>query len=374
MDKLIIVFGTRPELIKLAPVIDEFQTQGLRESIFVVNTCQHKDLLFKDLSYFDIDPDCNFSLRRNSNSLSELDGLLMTEFNNLNQYFLENNISPKAIIAQGDTATTYTSALYSFYEKIPFFHIEAGLRTNDFNNPFPEEFYRKTISTIAALNFVPTVTAQQNLILEGIPGEKIVLTGNTVIDNLRIRIKDRNPLWCSNKSGIVLITIHRRENRSDRFDLIYRKINQLCRTNPERQFIWITHPGVNYNYLNGGRPENLEIIPPVSYAEMIEIYHKTALIITDSGGIQEEAGYLGIPSLVFRKITERVEGINSGVSNYLNGQAVEVDSLVNNATTSFNTLYGDGFASRHIVGHLVKYLPSPEMQEVETLTKITPVI
>lgn len=354
MDKIIIVFGTRPELIKLAPVIDAFQTRGLRDSIFVVNTNQHRDLLLKDIKYFAVDVDYTFNLRRNSNSLSELDGLLMTEFDKLNNNFLENIITPKAVIAQGDTATSFTSALYSFYEKIPFYHIEAGLRTNDFNQPFPEEFYRRTISTVAAINFAPTASAEQNLIAEGITVGKIVHTGNTVIDNLRKLIKDQHPAWCNNQSGHVLITIHRRENRLHCFDQIYHKIYQLCNTNPERQFLWITHPGIDYNYLNGGKPRNLEIIPPVSYAEMIEIYHETALVITDSGGIQEEVSYLGIPSLIFRKVTERIEGINSGVSNYLNGQAVEINSIVNNTMARFNTIYGDGYASKRIVEYLIK--------------------
>ena len=240
MHKILIVFGTRPELIKLAPIINEFRMRNQRERLYIINTNQHKDFMQQDLDYFQIDVDHQFKLNRNDDSLSLLNGLLLLEFNELKSKLKDLNITIDTIIGQGDTCTSFSAAQYAFYEKIPFIHIEAGLRTDDFSQPFPEEYFRKTISTIAAKHFAPTINAEKKLINEGISANSIVVAGNTVIDNLRQfkNITDfKNINIAENK--LVLITIHRRENIKNNLQLIANRIIHYVKNNPAKLFIWI---------------------------------------------------------------------------------------------------------------------------------------
>lgn len=359
MHKILIVFGTRPELIKLAPIINEFRVRNQRERLYIINTNQHKDFIQQDLDYFKIDVDYQFKLNRNDDSLSLLNGLLLLEFNELKSKFKGLNITIDAIIAQGDTCTSFSSAQYAFYEKIPFFHIEAGLRTDDFSQPFPEEYFRKTISTIAAMHFAPTANAEKKLIDEGIAPNSIVVTGNTVIDNLRQFkniTKFRNINIADDK--LILITIHRRENIKNNLKSITNRIIHYVKNNPDKSFIWIDNPGFKIEFNTGTQLTNLKIIQPVSFFEMIEFYKRTQLIITDSGGIQEEAAYLGIPTLLFRTKTERIEGINSGISKYIEESDNDLSSVIKmlniNRQTEFNIIYGDGYASKRIVDCLLE--------------------
>lgn len=352
MHKILIVFGTRPELIKLAPIINEFRIRNQRERLYVINTNQHKDFIQQDLDYFKIDVDHQFKLNRNDDSLSLLNGLLLLEFNELKLKLKDLNITIDAIIGQGDTCTSFSAANYAFYEKIPFIHIEAGLRTDDFSQPFPEEYFRKTISTIAAIHFAPTPNAEKRLIGEGIDQNSIVVTGNTVIDNLR-QYKNitefKNINIAENK--LILITIHRRENIKNNLQSITNRIIHYVKSNPDKSFVWIDNPG--YKIEISTPLTNLKIIQPVSFFEMVEFYKRAQLIITDSGGIQEEAAYLGIPTLLFRTKTERIEGINSGISKYIEDSDHILDSVIkmlkNNRKTEFNIIYGDGYASKRIV-------------------------
>lgn len=352
MNKILIVFGTRPELIKLAPIINEFQCRNQRDRIFIVNTGQHGIVMKKDIADFDIDIDYEFTLNRNDDSLSHLNGLLLLEFYKLNATLRSMNITIKAIIGQGDTCTTFSSAQFAFYEHIPFLHVEAGLRTYDFQEPFPEEYYRKTISTLSHIHFAPTVKAKENLISEGISPNRIFLIGNTVIDNLRIHFQDhsfQHPI----QEGIVLITIHRRENIKDTIHTIIERILTYCRDTPKKSFVWIDNPGYKIQPLIHTQLPNLHLIPPVSFQEMMNLYKKTSLIITDSGGIQEEAAYLGIPTVLFRTKTERVEGICKGIAKYIDDcndpLHVLISELNKNKPCGFNPIYGDGFASQRIV-------------------------
>jgi UDP-N-acetylglucosamine 2-epimerase (non-hydrolysing) len=359
MNKFIIIFGTRPELIKLAPIIHEFKNRNLRNRLYIVNSNQHPELVKKDFDYFRIDVDHEFRLKRDCDNLTKLNGLLMMEFHALKLKLHRSGIQIRSLIAQGDTATTYCSAMFSYYEKIPFFHVEAGLRTNDFNQPFPEEYYRKTISSLATTHFAPTLTAQQNLITECISRDSIIVTGNTVIDNLKKHISDNDITWDRpTRDGLVLITIHRRENRMYNIASICSRIIYFCENHPQKNFLWLTHPGFTIKQYIDKHPDNLTIANPVSFLEMLNLYQRTNLIITDSGGIQEEASYLGIPTLLFRTKTERIEGINSGISKYLkdedNDLDLVMDALNMKRQRSFNTIYGDGKASKRIVDYLVK--------------------
>lgn len=352
MNKILIVFGTRPELIKLAPIINEFRGRNQREKLYVIHTNQHKDFIQQDLDYFKIEVDHHFQLKRNNDSLSLLNGLLLLEFNELKTKLKDLDITITAIVGQGDTCTTFAAANYAFYENIPFLHVEAGLRTHDFSQPFPEEYFRKTISTISAMHFAPTTHAANTLIDEGIDQHSIVVSGNTVIDNLRQHQTISDFLDIDTpQQKVILITIHRRENIKHHLPAIIDRIIQYVQSNPDKSFVWIDNPG--YKIAISHPLPNLDIIQPVSFFEMVELYKRTQLIITDSGGIQEEAAYLGIPTLVFRTKTERIEGINTGISKYIEDSdhdlAAVITHLNNNKRAEFNTIYGDGYASKRIV-------------------------
>lgn len=356
-NKILLIFGTRPELIKLAPIINEFQNRNQRSRLYIVNTAQHKDSIQQDIADFGIDIDYQFTLNRNDDSLSHLNGLLLIEFYKLKLVLNKLNIGINAIIAQGDTCTTFCSAQFSFYEKIPFIHVEAGLRTHDFCEPYPEEFYRKTIASISSIHFAPTPIARENLICEGIHPSRILLIGNTVIDNLRIHFSDHTFQQTHlQQNGIVLITIHRRENIKESITAIIDRIILYCINHPSKSFVWIDNPGYKIAPLIHHQLKNLRIINPLSFAEMMEMYKKTCLIITDSGGIQEEAAYLRIPTLLFRTKTERIEGINAGIAKYIEENDMDLDLIMNalncNKTDQFNTIYGDGFASQRIADFL----------------------
>jgi len=358
MDKIIIIFGTRPELIKLAPVIDEFTQRGQRSRLHIVNSGQHHTMTTQDMEYFGIQPDYTFTLPRNDDSLLNLHGQLLLEFYKMHNALTDLAITPIAVIAQGDTCTSFCSAQYAFYEHIPFAHVEAGLRTHDFSTPFPEEYYRKTISSLASIHFAPTSSALTNLLDEGITPASIFVTGNTAIDNLR-KYAEENPLAEKKRNGTgkVLITIHRRENIKENLPAIIDRVNSYCEKYKTKTFLWLDNPGYKIKTMVNGHHKNLSVVQPVSFSEMIRIYRDTDLIITDSGGIQEEACYLGIPSLIYRSKTERTESITEGISKYISDFDEDLDivmqSLNGNRRAGHNTLYGDGYASKMIVDTLV---------------------
>lgn len=360
MNKILLVFGTRPELIKLAPIINEYRKRNQRKRLYVINTSQHKHFTQEDLNYFQIDIDFQFKLERNNDSLSLLNGLLLLEFDKLKQKLNKLNITIDAIIAQGDTCTAFSSALFSFYETIPFFHIEAGLRTEDLSQPFPEEFFRKTISCITSIHFAPTKASEKNLINEGVDLNSILVTGNTGIDNLK-HLNNLNEHKDFNivNNKLVLLTIHRRENIKNNLQSIIHRITYYIKNNPDKSFLWIDNPGFKIKNCINMKFDNLKIIQPISFIEMVKIYKKSQLIITDSGGIQEEAAYLGIPTLLFRTKTERIEGIDTGISKYIEDSDIDLDYVIkelnnNIDKTNFKTIYGDGDASMRIVDYLTE--------------------
>lgn len=351
MNKILIVFGTRPELIKLAPIIGEFAKRELRDKLYIVNTNQHQSFLEQDIVDFNIEVDHKFNMIRSDYGLTELNGLLLIEFSELKTKLQNLDITLELIIGQGDTCTTFATAQFAFYEKIPFAHIESGLRTQDFDEPFPEEYYRKTIATLAALHFAPTLLAKTNLINEGIKSNTILVTGNTAIDNLRQFYSNREEKVVT--KNLILITIHRRENIQNKLETIRNRIIQFVKANPEMLFIWLDNPGYKMDASIFENLTNLKMIAPISYFEMLELYQKTKLIITDSGGIQEEAAYLGLPTLLFRTKTERIEGIQEGISKYIDDLEIdlktEIELLSKKQPTTFNPIYGNGYASEQIV-------------------------
>jgi UDP-N-acetylglucosamine 2-epimerase (non-hydrolysing) len=356
-NKLLILFGTRAELIKLAPIVREFQRRGLRDLLHIVSSGQHQTLVHEDLIYFEIQLDHQFSLQRDSDSLLQLQGQLLLELQAMHMQLQEQAVCISAVIAHGDTCTTFCAAQYAFYENIPFVHIEAGLRTHDFAEPFPEEYYRKTISTIAAVHCAPTAIARENLLAEGVAAEAILVTGNTAIDNLS-KLDFGESASQILQAATVIVTIHRRENIRLHLPEIIAQVAAYCAQNPDMTFVWIDNPGYKIEqHLPTGIP-NLQLISPVAFAQMLEWYATAQLVITDSGGLQEEASFLRIPTLLFRKKTERLEGIEAGIAKYIGAEMQNLRQILDEFQqvdwTRGHKLYGDGKAAEMIVDAILE--------------------
>jgi UDP-N-acetylglucosamine 2-epimerase (non-hydrolysing) len=354
MYKILLIFGTRPELIKIVPLIREFEKRSLRESLILVHTNQHNSLVEKDLKTFNIKPDYQLKFSHEGNNLINLVGKLLLKLDTLCSELKSTGTMINSIISQGDTATTYCSSLLAFHASIPFYHIEAGLRTLNFTDPFPEEFYRKSISSIAAFHFVPTVIEYQNLINEQVDATKILITGNTVIDNLKnyYTKSEYHP------KKQALITLHRREKGDlKRHDYI-EYFKKLAMENKDWQFLWLKHPSAKLVDNKIEEIQNIVFMEPVSYFEMLRLYEETSIIYTDSGGIQEEAGYLGIPCIIARSETERKQGIDKGLSCYLDFNEFNIkhqlDKFDRNELTFKNDIYGNGDSAELIMNELIK--------------------
>jgi len=372
MSKVLIVFGTRPELIKLAPVILEFRKRNLQKKITVLNTGQHKDLLEKYLKIFDIHPDYTLDVMVPGQSLSELTARAIIEL----QYHLSslknNGTYPEYILAQGDTNTVIASAIVAFYNNIKFAHLEAGLRTWDLQNPFPEEYNRKVASISAYINFAPTEVSKMHLVREGVGSDNILQVGNTIVDALNI-IKDilsKNPQmelsdelnFLKEKNNLVLITCHRRENHGANLLSVIRAVGSLSGLHPQFHFVWILHPNPNVKKVVEesvlSDKKNISLIEPLDYLEIVQLYQSTKLILTDSGGIQEEAPSFGIPVLVIGKKTERIESVLLNYSYLTGTDEKEIISSfekhLNNEFEISENPYGDGKASVRIVDYFEK--------------------
>lgn len=315
--KILIIIGTRPEAIKLLPLCIVLKKSGF--DVLVVNTGQHKELLDPLWTLFNCRPDFNLNVIKENQSLSDLSAVLLVKVEEIVKQTI-----PEFIITQGDTTSCMIGSLVGFYNKVKVAHVEAGLRTYNIDSPFPEELNRRIVSLMANINFTPTDQASQNLINEDVKGE-IVKTGNTGIDGLltiltQVRKKEENYFKKFNKTlknQNILITGHRRENQGQRFEEIFIAIKELANENPDISFIYPVHFNPNVrkqvNALLKG-VENIHLIEPVPYEEMIFLMDQSYLIMTDSGGIQEEAPSLNKPVIVLRDSTERPEGVKSGCS------------------------------------------------------------
>ncbi len=320
MKNILFVFGTRPEVIKLAPVILELKKYPERYNVIICNTEQQKELSNQTLSYFNLKADLNLDCMKPDQSLLEVQTRILTA---LDIVFNEKKID--ATIIQGDTMTVLCGALASFYKKVPIFHVEAGLRSYDIYEPFPEEVMRQMTSRVAEINFAPTEKNRQALLKENIADEKIHVVGNTVIDALfclsetalnkakvyfeeqKIEINDK----------LVLITAHRRENHGERINRILDAIEFLVKKYNNHSFVIPVHPNPNVKDKIHSRLENysnVKLLKPLDYPYLVYLMKNAKLILTDSGGIQEEAPSFGCPTLVMRYETERKEGIDAGVS------------------------------------------------------------
>ena len=320
MKNIIFIFGTRPEIIKLAPIILEMKKYPDFYNVIICNTEQQKELSNQTLAYFGLKADINLDSMRENQSLSSIQARLLTS---LDKVFNENKID--ATIVQGDTMTVLCGALTSFYHKIPVFHVEAGLRSYDIYEPFPEEVMRQMTSRVAALHFAPTEINKQALIKENIAEDKIHVVGNTVIDALFCLsgevIENSEKFYKENgipvDDKLVLITAHRRENHGERIDKIIEAISYLADKYSDHTFVIPVHPNPNVKnkiHERLGVVKNIHLLPPLDYPYLVYLMKNAKLILTDSGGIQEEAPSFACPTLVMRYETERKEGIEAGVS------------------------------------------------------------
>lgn len=366
---ILIVFGTRPEVIKLAPVILELKKHTDKYNVIVCNTEQQKELSNQTLSYFNLEADINLDCMKPNQSLLEVQTRILT---GLNSVFANNKID--AVIVQGDTMTVLCGALAGFYNKIPVFHVEAGLRSYDIYEPFPEEVMRQMTSRVAELNFAPTEKNRQALLKENISEEKIHVVGNTVIDALfclsEDTMKSASEFFKSHKievnDKIVLITAHRRENHGERIDRILDAIEYLAKQYSEHTFVIPVHPNPNVKekiYSRLENYQNIRLLAPLDYPNLVYLMKNAKLILTDSGGIQEEAPSFGCPTLVMRYETERQEGIDAGVSILVGADydkiVSESEKVLSNSRESSRLKavnpYGDGTSAKQIEEIINKY-------------------
>lgn len=366
---ILFVFGTRPEVIKLAPVILELKKYPDKYNVIICNTEQQKELSNQTLAYFNLKADINLDCMRPNQSLAEVQSRILTA---LDSVFSEKEID--ATLVQGDTMTVLCGALTSFYRKIPVFHVEAGLRSYDIYEPFPEEVMRQMTSRVAELNFAPTEKNKNALLKEDISEKKIYVTGNTVIDALFCLSEDTMNVASEfyKEKGIpvddkvVLITAHRRENHGERINRILDAIEHLVNKYQDHHFIIPVHPNPNVKDKIHSRLEkysNVYLLKPLDYPYLVYLMKNAKLILTDSGGIQEEAPSFGCPTLVMRYETERQEGIDAGVSVLV---GADYDKIVNlsceilDKTKSDSRLkaqnpYGTGNSSKKIEEIISKY-------------------
>ena len=370
MIKNLIVFGTRPEAIKMAPLVKEFRKNPLFETRVCV-TAQHREMLDQVLDFFDIKPYYDLNLMKPNQNLYSLTADIMMEMVPVLEDF-----KPDYVFVHGDTTTSAIAALASFYAGARICHIEAGLRTYDKWSPFPEEMNRQLTGRLADFHFAPTEKSCKNLIQEGVPQNNVFVTGNTVIDalfesaeivkNLKNEEIDYLSSFINSQSKIILVTGHRRENHGQGFINICEALKEIALSNPAVQIIYPVHLNPNvktpvYNVLQN--VPNIFLVPPVSYPAFIWLMNKSYLIITDSGGVQEEAPSLGKPVLVMRETTERPEAVEAGtvilVGTDKNRIIMETQSLLSNLDkytlmTSLNNPYGDGKACEKIVNFITE--------------------
>lgn len=365
MIKVLTIFGTRPEAVKLAPVILRLQENPGFESVTCV-TAQHRELLDQVNQLFGIKPDYDLDLMQENQDLSALTARV---FSLLPPVFKQ--VRPDWILVQGDTTTVMSAALAAFYERIKVGHIEAGLRTFNKWHPFPEEINRKVAGVVADLHFAPTAQSRANLLAEGVPDSKIAVTGNTIIDALQMVAKQPFDLSTSQLAGIpfdrrvVLVTAHRRENFGAPLESICRAIKALADDRDlGLHFVYPVHP--NPNVINTVEPmlgdhPRITLLPPVDYRSLIYLMDKAELVLTDSGGLQEEAPALKTPVFVLREVTERPEGVQAGVSRLVGTSETEIIQAVReifsdqekyDRMASAENPYGDGRAAERIIDRL----------------------
>lgn len=361
------IVGTRPEAIKMAPVIRELRQQAGRVRSLVCSTGQHREMLPRIFALFDIRPDVELDMMTPDQSLSELTARLLKALDEV-----VRRDRPDWMLAQGDTTTVLAASLVAFYRGIPFGHVEAGLRTGNLQQPFPEELNRRVADLSARLLFAPTERSRQALLAEGVPPERIAVTGNTAIDALQHAAAlpydwSAGPLaGLPTGKRLVLVTAHRRESFGEPLGEICRGVRELAlRHANDVHFVCPVHPNPNVrgpvqSALAG--LSNVSLLEPLDYLSLVQLLKRCVLVLTDSGGLQEEAPSLGVPVLVMRDTTERPEGLDVGVSQLVGANQRRIvdaasrllsDETARAAMSKIANPYGDGRAAQRIVARLL---------------------
>lgn len=357
MNKVMVVFGTRPEAIKMCPLVTELKKRKKLETLVCV-TGQHREMLDQVLSAFEVVPDYDLSIMKAQQTLFDVTINILEKMK-----VILDQVKPNLVLVHGDTSTTFVTALACFYLQIPLGHVEAGLRTYDIYSPYPEEFNRQAVSIISNYNFVPTDRSKENLLKEGKNPETIYVTGNTAIDALKITVSDdydHEDLEWASGSRLIMITAHRRENLGVPMRNMFKAIKRIVDETPDIKVIYPIHmnPAVREAAVDIlGGSDRIRIIEPLKVIDFHNFLARSYFILTDSGGIQEEAPSLGKPVLVMRDTTERPEGIAAGTLKLV-GRDEEViyhafkelleDKDKYEKMSQASNPYGDGFASQRI--------------------------
>lgn len=385
MKKIAVIFGTRPDTIKMAPIIKELEQQTEHFQLITIATAQHRQMLDQVLDVFKIKPDYDLNIMKPSQTLATITKNTVEELD-----IIFEKEKPDLVLVQGDTTTTFVGSLAAFYRQIPVGHVEAGLRTNDKSNPFPEEINRRLTSTITDLHFAPTQTAKQALLAENVNPENIFITGNTVIDALSYSVNSDyifssdilNHIIDQDKK-IILVTMHRRENLGEPMKSACNAIKNLALIYKDYNIIFPVHlnPKVQdvAQSILGNIP-NIFLIKPLDYLDFVNLMSKSYLILTDSGGVQEEGPHFGIPILVLREVTERPEAVEYGTVKLVGLDEHTIfttaDNLLNNEdeyikmATAVNP-YGDGLSAKRTIQIIKNYfkISSTPIVEFDPLAK-----
>lgn len=365
--KVISVFGTRPEAIKMAPLVKKMENNKNIESKVLV-TGQHREMLDSVLKIFDIKPDFDLNIMKHGQTIQDITSKVLYGTSDI----IKNNFRPDLLLVHGDTSTSFSAALGAFYEKVPVGHVEAGLRTGNIYSPYPEEMNRKLIGSLSTYHFAPTINNMDNLLKENINKNNIVVTGNTVIDALHSVINDKYN-FSNNKhlididysKKIVLLTCHRRENWGIPMENIFSAINEVAKIKKDITFIYPVHMNPQIVKLANElfTSDNVKLIEPLEYEDFANLINKSYLILTDSGGLQEEAPSLGKPVLVLRTETERPEAVESGTVKVIGVkkdivynqilQILDNQNLYDKMANAVNP-YGDGKACDRIIDFIEK--------------------
>lgn len=363
MKKIMLVFGTRPEAIKMCPLVNEFKKRDEIETIVCV-TGQHRQMLDQVLEVFSVVPDYDLAVMKEKQTLFDVTTNILNGIKGV----LED-AKPDVVLVHGDTSTTFVTALACFYLQIPVGHVEAGLRTHNIHSPYPEEFNRQAVGILSEFNFAPTEVSKQNLLREGKRPETVYVTGNTAIDALKTTVRQdytHPDLEWAQDSRLIMITAHRRENLGEPMKNMFRAIRRVMDKHPDVKAIYPIHMNpVVRETANSilGDEERIRIIEPLDVVDFHNFLNRSYLILTDSGGIQEEAPSLGKPVLVMRDTTERPEGIAAGTLKlvgteeeniYIEFDRLLADKEVYEKMAHASNPYGDGHACERIADVLVR--------------------
>ncbi len=366
MKTVMIVFGTRPEAIKMCPLVNECKKHADKINTVVVVTGQHRQMLDQVLEAFDVKPDYDLSIMKDKQTLFDITTNILIRIKEVIE-----QVKPSVVLVHGDTSTTFATSLACYYMQVPVGHVEAGLRTYDIYSPYPEEFNRQAVSIISEYNFAPTELSRENLIREGKAQETIFVTGNTVIDALRTTVREEysnEHLEWAKGSRLILITAHRRENLGVPMRNMFRAIKRVMDENPDVKAIYPIHKNPLVREAAQeifGNDERIRIIEPLDVLDFHNFMSRSYLILTDSGGIQEEAPSLGVPVLVMRDTTERPEGVAAGtlklVGTFEETIYSEFSKLLTDAgayelMSKASNPYGDGFACERIVSKIIEVI------------------